>query len=624
MFKQLFFIYFSLLSIFSVTLAQRPDAPTYALPGQYPVGTRDYIIEDDTRPLDVTIWYPAQTTDDQATQYQMGLITIQGRAIRDAPPLIDNAPYPLVLFSHGNSGYRFQSTWFVEHLASYGFIVMAVDHPTNTIMDLVQNREQFSQDIAPNYIYRPQDLLRVINFAEELNTDEMLGIIDINNIAVSGHSFGGYTALAVGGARLNFDQLEERCNTTTENPERLYNVCFLLNQEQQIAQAAGYDTPPQGTWEAISDSRVKAIIAFAPWNGQILDQTTLNNLNIPTLIMVGSADQVTPPERDAYVIYDELLHAPRILTVFDHAGHYIFVDSCFDLAIRFGFFGSCSDPVWDMARVHDISNHITTAFLLSVFYGDEAAQTALDPTNNQYTGIYYEQQFPTTYETRSPQILDILPHDPNAFTQGLLLHDNMLYESTGLYGQSTLRRVDPTTGEVDLMITVDDSYFAEGLALVDDRLIQLTWRENTAFVYDVNTFELLDQYTYDGEGWGLCYDGDWLYMSNGSSELTRRDPQTFEPLEIIPVHLDGQPVSNLNELECVGENIYANIWQTDQIIRINKTTGVVNTVIDASGLLLPEEYANADVLNGIAYDPENDWFYITGKLWNKLFIVRFE
>lgn len=613
-----------ILLMAGVTTAQRPDAPEYALRGPYTVGTRDYVIEDAERPLDVSIWYPADTTEAEITQYTMGLITIQGEAVRDAPPLMGEMPYPLVLFSHGSSGFRFQSLWLVEHLASYGFVVMATDHPTNTIMDVAANSDQFALDIPPNYIYRPQDMLRTIDLAETLNADDMAGIIDTENIAISGHSFGGYTALAIGGARLNFDQLAEECNTSTEAPELLYNVCFMVDTEDALAEIAGYDSAPDGAWDAISDPRIKAVIALAPWNGTILDDATLNSSTVPTLIMVGSTDSVTPPQRDAYIIYDELISAPRTLVSFANGDHYIFVDECFDLAIRMGFFSSCSDAVWDMSRVHDISNHVATAFLLDVFYGDADAQTALNPANNDYPGVYYDRQDALPFSVLHPQVLETLPHDPNAFTQGLLLHDGLLYESTGLYGQSTLRNVDPATGDVGMMVTVDDAYFAEGLTLVDDRLIQITWRENTAFIYDVTTFEFLGEYTYEGEGWGLCYDDEWIYMSSGSSDLTRRDPQTFELLETIPVTLDGQPVYNINELECVGDDIYANIWQTNQIVRIDKHTGNINAVIDATGLLSPEEYAAANVLNGIAYDAENDWFYITGKLWGKMFIVRFE
>jgi glutaminyl-peptide cyclotransferase len=226
-----------------------------------------------------------------------------------------------------------------------------------------------------------------------------------------------------------------------------------------------------------------------------------------------------------------------------------------------------------------------------------------------------------------PVVIESYPHDPAAFTQGLLIKGGWLYESTGLYGESSLREIELITGEVLRRVELADDYFAEGLALVDDRLIQLTWTSGVAFVYDFATFEQIDTYTYDTQGWGLCYDGESLYMSDGSSTLFRRDPQGFELIEEIPVTREGVPVANLNELECVGEYVYANVWYSDEIMQIEKRSGVVTAVIDASGLLTLEEQmalASGAVLNGIAYDAERDLFLLTGKLWPRLFAVRFE
>lgn len=200
------------------------------------------------------------------------------------------------------------------------------------------------------------------------------------------------------------------------------------------------------------------------------------------------------------------------------------------------------------------------------------------------------------------------------------------YESTGQYGQSTLREVDPQTGEVLSSISLAKTYFGEGLALVGDQLVQLTWRENTAFVYDKATFTQQRQMTFEGEGWGLCYDGQQLYMSDGSSTIAIRSPDTLEKIGSLDVVLDGQPIDMINELECVGGDIYANVWHTDHILRIDKATGRVTGLIDASGLLTPAERSAAGtegVLNGIAYDAQQDVFFITGKRWPKLFEVRF-
>jgi glutaminyl-peptide cyclotransferase len=168
--------------------------------------------------------------------------------------------------------------------------------------------------------------------------------------------------------------------------------------------------------------------------------------------------------------------------------------------------------------------------------------------------------------------------------------------------------------------------FGEGIALNGERLYQLTWRENTGYIYDLNTLNRLGTVPYDGEGWGLCFDGKYFFMSNGSDSILKRDPNTFAVLGSIQVLQEGTPIKQLNELECVGPSIYANVWKTNTILRINKETGKVTGVIDASSLLAPQEIAQAGsdaVFNGIAYNPAEDVFFITGKLWPKVFKVRF-
>ncbi len=252
-----------------------------------------------------------------------------------------------------------------------------------------------------------------------------------------------------------------------------------------------------------------------------------------------------------------------------------------------------------------------------------------------------------------PEVINVFPHDGRAFTQGLLWHDGKLYESTGKRGFSSLREVDLTTGEVLRLVNVSrpeeeltgdnplPDYFAEGLVLLDDRLIQLTWTEGEAFVYDLATFERVDTLTYAGEGWGICYDGRYLFMSDSTSYLQVRDPETFELIVSFGVlfvsrnnqtgetRVDLIPAQLLNELECVGDYIYANLWQTDLIAQIDKRNGNVVAFIDASSLLTDAEIIAARTrdpgatLNGIAYNPETETFFLTGKMWDKLFEVRF-
>lgn len=229
-------------------------------------------------------------------------------------------------------------------------------------------------------------------------------------------------------------------------------------------------------------------------------------------------------------------------------------------------------------------------------------------------------------ETLAPEVINRYPHDSSAFTQGLLVHEGDIYESTGLTGRSSLRKVFLTTGEVERRRDLDSEFFGEGLARVGNRLIQLTWLHGRAFVYDLESFEELQVFRYDTEGWGLCYDGEHLYMTDGSSTLFRRDSSGFERLEEVTVTLRGEPLARLNELECVGEHIYANVFTTDTIVKIDKKSGQVVAEIDASNLLSTEERQKLDanaVLNGIAFDPEKEVFYLTGKLWPALFEVRF-
>jgi len=221
-----------------------------------------------------------------------------------------------------------------------------------------------------------------------------------------------------------------------------------------------------------------------------------------------------------------------------------------------------------------------------------------------------------------PEIVRVLPHDAQAFTQGLVVFDGKFYESTGLYGRSSVRRVAPATGVVERAAALASDRFGEGLALVDRRLIQLTWQNRIALVYDLE-LALITTFEYEGEGWGLCFDGTRLVMSDGSGRLSFRDPRSFAVIGGVDVRRAGVPVTRLNELECVGGQIYANVWQTDSVLRIDPASGNVLTTIDASGLLTAAETASADVLNGIAHDATTGHFFITGKLWPKVFEVRF-
>jgi glutamine cyclotransferase len=224
---------------------------------------------------------------------------------------------------------------------------------------------------------------------------------------------------------------------------------------------------------------------------------------------------------------------------------------------------------------------------------------------------------------QSYKVIATFPHDTTSFTQGLVFADGELYESTGLNGESTLRRVDLKTGRTLQRIDVPKQYFAEGLALVGDELLQLTWQHNLGFVYDRKTFKQKRTFTYNSEGWGIAYDGaSRLVMSDGSDRLTFLDPKTLKPLKTMRVQDAGRPVPNLNELEWIENEIWANVWQTDRIARINPNTGDVNAWIDLSSLFpRTQRMPPADELNGIAYDKATRRIFITGKKWPRLYQI---
>lgn len=221
------------------------------------------------------------------------------------------------------------------------------------------------------------------------------------------------------------------------------------------------------------------------------------------------------------------------------------------------------------------------------------------------------------------EVVATYPHDPTAFTQGLVLDGTTLYESTGLEGRSSLRRVDVTTGRVLQRADQPDPIFAEGLAVIGSRLIQLTWKNGIAYEYEKKTLQRTRELGYSGEGWGACFDGQSLVTSDGSDRLTYRDPSTLASRREVRVTAAGKGLAQLNELECASGHVWANVWNTDTIARIDPRSGHVTAMVNATGLLSAAEREGTDVLNGIAYDASNQTFLITGKLWPKLFRTRF-
>ena len=220
-------------------------------------------------------------------------------------------------------------------------------------------------------------------------------------------------------------------------------------------------------------------------------------------------------------------------------------------------------------------------------------------------------------------LVNTYPHNINSFTQGLIYHEGFLFEGTGKNGLSTLSKINLEDGEVLMTTRLNRRYFGEGIEIVDDKLYQLTWHSHMVFVYDKDTFELAGSHYNPTEGWGLTYDGNELVLSNGTSSLQFLEPETFAPSRKINVTFNGNPLPNLNELEYIDGEIWANVWQTNFIVRIDPASGIVKSVIDLTGLSDQTQLgSNEAVLNGIAWDAEQRRLFVTGKHWANLFEIE--
>ena len=220
------------------------------------------------------------------------------------------------------------------------------------------------------------------------------------------------------------------------------------------------------------------------------------------------------------------------------------------------------------------------------------------------------------------EVVNSYPHNKDAFTQGLEYYNGYLYEGTGLNGRSSLRKVDLKTGEIEKIHHLEDKYFGEGITIFNDKIYQLTWKSRTGFIYNLD-FELIEKFSYKTEGWGLTHNNKELIMSDGSNRLYFLNPKTLEKTKEITVTKKGKKVNNLNELEYIKGKIYANVWQKDYIVIIEPTTGKVEGIIDLKGIINPDDYNyELNVLNGIAYDSDNDRLFVTGKLWPKIFEIK--
>ena len=225
-------------------------------------------------------------------------------------------------------------------------------------------------------------------------------------------------------------------------------------------------------------------------------------------------------------------------------------------------------------------------------------------------------------EEREFRVVRAIPLEETSFTQGLEVLDGSIFQSSGLYGESRLSEIDLQSGNIIREMSINDSYFAEGITVFDQSIIMLTWKEEKAFRIDIFNFSIIENFSFDGEGWGICFNGEHLVMSNGTSQISFRDPETFEINHTIQVTWDGQPVSNINELECVEREILANVWLQDVILSIDSISGNVQYFVSPTSISSTQGNNSNEVLNGIAFDKSSGGFWITGKNWTHIYLIE--
>ncbi|MCE7983097.1 MAG: hypothetical protein DYG89_18080 [Caldilinea sp. CFX5] len=372
----------------------RPDAPTYGQRGPYAVGVRELVVKATKageRPLQVMVWYPALKPEGVAeiVTYPMDFLaspttgfSTGGCALHNAAPDPANKPYPLVLYSHGAWCFPAIAGFFTEHLASHGFVVMAPVHEDNwgTLFQCTYKSE----------ISRPRDLVRLLDFAETVTArpGEWAGLIDMTHVAAAGHSMGGKTALALGGARLNLTEWQAGfCQAYPQDNDCKYYPAHLA----EMASLAGLDAVPAGLWPDWRDPRIDVVVASAP-AVSLFGNNGLAGMKRPVMLLYGTKDSIVGAALAYQQPYKQLPGPDKTRVLFENADHMIFGNACAACPgmVGAGFYYTCSDAVWDMNRAHDLINHFVTAFLLAELKGDSAAAEALAPANVTFPGIRYE------------------------------------------------------------------------------------------------------------------------------------------------------------------------------------------------------------------------------------------
>ncbi len=390
----------------------RPDAPPYGVRGPHPVGFMTFSAGDAEHPLEGAIWYPALNPDgaEEVITYDLGigdllpvLNDMAGRAISEGTPDVENGPYPLVVYSHGMNGQLYFTAYLREHLASHGFVVIAMLHSDTLRGSFLASTEEaqvaLAQTMLDSLVLRPHDITRTLDYAEALTGPEgaLAGMIDMDRVAAVGLSYGGATSLLAAGARLDFSSLPELCESGVYASMLSTAMCQLHSadlsaMEAHLMEVAGVDGAPGQLWPSLGDARIDAAVAMMPGGGSVVvSQEGYANIGMPVLFFKSGNDQVAIPEYNVNPAWAYSSSAAKILVTLDNAGHTI-AGQCDPNAVKAipAFFPSCSDPVWDIDRAHDLIDHFVAAFLLAELYGDAEAAAALAPDAVQFPGIGYE------------------------------------------------------------------------------------------------------------------------------------------------------------------------------------------------------------------------------------------